>query len=54
MNLDCRCMGRDLRTPCTMPPEWEEPTPATQEDGLCDGCRERSCESIAYEGATRG
>jgi hypothetical protein len=46
-DFDCRCMGRDHRTPCTT--YWrtvEVPRPATQEDGLCDDCRLTGCEFI--------
>lgn len=36
LDLDCRCLGMDLLTPCQLR--------ATQEDGYCDPCRERRCE----------
>jgi hypothetical protein len=40
IDLSCRCMGRTQKDPCEQDGEdGRVPTPATQEDGLCDDCR---------------
>lgn len=44
----CRCMGTDGRTRCGDDWGWEDGRiMATQEDGLCDGCRATDCEGRA-------